>query len=83
MKPTKLFILSLLFTAFIFFWSGTTQAANSKNSSFPLSPQKLEKFQNEELPAEQKDSRTIRTLYRNVNFIDLRGIEATTVMNSG
>lgn len=48
-----------------------------------LSPEKLEELQNKDLPAERRDSRTLSKLYRRVNFIDLKAVDTTIVMNSG
>jgi len=49
----------------------------------PLSPQAIEKFQNQEVSPERKDSRTLKRMYGGVNFIDLRSFEITKIVDSG
>lgn len=82
MKSTIIITLIAFISFFVVndLYSQTSQKRNEK--SF-LSPESLEKFQNEELPTDERDSKTFRNMYRNVNFIDFRGLELTTVAHSG
>jgi len=79
MSASVIFIIS---SVSIYSQDNNDSSASSDEKSF-VSPRKLEKLQNEELPAEKRDSQTLRYMYRRVNFIDMRSIDATVVMNSG
>ncbi|MDT8446643.1 MAG: hypothetical protein RRB13_07060 [bacterium] len=52
-----------------------------ENSLF--SPKKIETFQNQDRTAKQKDARTLKSMYGNVNLIDLRSFDAGFIASSG
>ena len=48
-----------------------------------LSPNSIESFQNKERSAKRKDARTVRSMYGNVNFVDLRSFDAGFIVSDG
>ena len=48
-----------------------------------LSPQEMEAFQNKQPQPAPKDPNTLKEMYKSVNFIDLRSVDATLIVDSG
>ncbi len=82
MKSFRKSCLFIVLFGFCFFNAWAQDNFSGDSQPF-LSPEQLEQFQNNSLPAEQKSRKTLKTQYRNVNFIDLRSIDATAVVDSG
>lgn len=48
-----------------------------------LSPEELKRLQNAEITSQKKDSATLKQMYRDVNFVDVRNIELSVIADSG